>query len=129
MAAVPRQFHQQMIHFLRKSIAYTDGQAAVITVGKIPAGSLILKPLSGVTVNVAYNNGTNNLMHIGTDSNTDLYGTSLSVASIAHVPLDEAVTMLVSSDTTITAEMACSGTAASAGSGEIVIAYCPDTDG
>ena len=125
-----RQLPQQLIHFLRKSISYADGASKVYTIGTIPAGSLILKDMSGVHVTTAYNSGTNKLMHIGVSGNTDLFGTSLSVATATFVPCDEAIGgYLVDADTVIQAEMALTGTAASAGAGEVVICYIPDTDG
>ena len=122
-----RQFHTQQIHFLRKSVAFGD-DGVELTVGKIPAGSTILKPLSGVNVDVAFNAGSTNVIDIGTDADADLYGTDLALGSIAFVPLDEAVAMTVSAETTITATVALGGTAATAGNGEVVIAYVPDID-
>ena len=126
---VARQFHTQQIHYLRKSIAYTDN-GTTVTVGTIPAGSLILKPISGVSVNVAFNGGTTNTLDIGpsTDSGTNLWMTVGALGSIAFVPLDEAVTMLVSSDTIVQAYVV-STASASAGTAEIIIAYIPDNDG
>ena len=44
-----RQFHTQQVHYLRKSIAYTD-DGTEVTVGKIPSGALILAPASGVHI-------------------------------------------------------------------------------
>jgi hypothetical protein len=51
----------------------------------------------------------------------------LALGTIAFVPLDEAVTMLVSTDTLVQAAVV-STASASAGSGEIIIAYIPDND-
>ena len=87
-----RQYSQQMIHYLRKGITYAD-DGTTVDVGTIPAGSLILKPLSGVYVNTAFNGATTNTLDIGpsTDSGTNLWGTLLALGAIAHVPLDEAV--------------------------------------
>lgn len=123
-----RQFHTQQIHFLRKSIGFADDGVELV-VGKIPAGATILKPLSGVSVDVAFDAGTTNVLDIGTDANDDLYGTDLALGSIAFVPIDEAVSMTVSSDTVVTATVGLDGTAATAGAGEVIIAYVPDTDG
>lgn len=127
-----RQYHTQQIHYLRKSLTETGttaNQSETFVVGTIPAGSLILKPLSGVNVDVAYTSGTNKLINIGNTTTANLYGTLLSVASIAFVPLDEAVAMTVSTDTTITATHALTGTVGTAGRAEVVIAYIPDNDG
>lgn len=123
-----RQFHTQQVHFLRKSVSFADAGVA-LTVGKLPAGATILKPLSGVNVDVAFNAGSTNVIDIGTTANDDLYGTDLALGSITFVPVDEAVAMTVSAETTITATVAMTGTAATAGNGEIVICYVPDTDG
>ena len=121
-----RQYHQQLVHFLRKSISYTDDGTAV-TVGEIPSGSLILKPASGVAVTTAFDSSTK-VLDIGTTANDDLYGTDLSLATTTFVPLDEAVSYLVSADTTITATVALTGSV-TAGEAEVVIAYIPDLDG
>ena len=123
-----RQYSQQMIHYLRKGITYAD-DGTTVDVGTIPAGSLILKPLSGVYVNTAFNGATTNTLDIGpsTDSGTNLWGTLLALGSIAMVPLDEAVAMSVSVDTLVQAAVV-STTGASAGSAEIVIAFIPDND-
>lgn len=124
-----RDYGKQMIHYLRKSITYADN-GTTVTIGTIPAGSLILKPCSGVAVNVAFNGGTTNTLDIGasTDSGTNNFATLLALGSIAFVPLDEAVTMLVSVDTVVQAYVV-STAGASAGAAEIIIAYIPDNDG
>lgn len=122
-----RQFHQQMIHYLRKSFSYED-TGKVLTVGTLPAGAMILKPLSGVQVNEAFTAGTNKQIDIGTAANDDLFGTDLSLAASAFVPLDEAVDMVVAADTVITATPDLTGATNTAGKGVIVIAYLADND-
>ena len=127
-----RTYHTQQIHFLRNSLVETGtvaNQSEIFTVGVIPAGATILKPLSGVNVDVAYTSATNKLINIGTTASASLYGTSLSAAAITFVPLDEAVAMTVAADTTITASHALTGAVGSAGRAEVVIAYVPDIDG
>jgi autotransporter adhesin len=125
---VARQFHTQQIHFLRKSIVFGDNGVA-LTVGVIPAGSIILKAASGVHVNVAFNAGTTNTLNVGTSADDDLYGTLLALGTTTFVALDEAVTYLVAADTTITTTVVLTGTAATTGQGEVYIAYIPDIDG
>lgn len=124
---VARQFHTQQIHYLRRSIVFGDNGTA-LTLGTIPAGSLILKPLSGVQVNTAFNAGTSNTLNVGTSADDNLYGTLLALGTVTFVPLDEAVSFVVSSDTVMTATVVLSGTAATTGAGEVVIAYIPDND-
>lgn len=128
-----RQYPAQVVHFLRKGFTSPADKGKVLIVGKIPAGSLILKPMSGVHVVTAFTDGTNKLLDIGfTDGVTtddDYFGTDLSLAAATFVPLDETVGLYrVVNDTTITATPDLTGTAG-VGDAEIVIAYVPDTDG
>lgn len=124
-----RQYATQQVHYLRKSITYSNNGTA-LTVGVIPAGSLILKPMSGVQVTTVFNAGTTNVLDIGTSADDDLFATDLALGSLAFVPLDEAIGgFLVAADTTITATVGLTGTAATTGAGEVVICYIPDNDG
>lgn len=127
MGSTARQYSQQMVHYLRKAFTFNDA-GKVITVGTLPAGALILKPLSGVAVLTAFDSGTNKQIDIGTSANDDLYGTDLSLGTVGFVPIDEAVSALVTADTVITATPDLTGTAATAGQGVIVIAYLVDND-
>lgn len=127
-ATTARQYSQQLVHYLRKRITYEDN-GNTVDVGTIPAGALLLKPLSGVFVNVAFDGGSTNTLDIGpsTDSGTNLWATLLALGTIAFVPLDESVTMLVTDDTKVQAKVV-STASATAGEGVIVIAYIPDND-
>lgn len=124
-----RQYPTQQLHYLRKSISYTQN-GTTVTIGTIPGGSLLVKPISGVSVNVAFDGDSSNVLDIGpsTDSGTNLWMTSGSLASIAFVPLDEGVTMLVTSDTIVKC-LVTSTASAAAGTAEVVICYIPDNDG
>ncbi len=123
-----RDYNMQMIHYLRRTISYTDN-GTTVTIGTIPAGSVLVKPISGVSVSVAFNGNSTNTLDIGpsTDSGTNLWMTVGALGSIAFVPLDEAVTNVVTSDTIVQAYVV-STAAASAGSAEVIIAYIPDND-
>jgi hypothetical protein len=125
-----RLLHTQQVHYLRKGITFAD-DGTTVTVGVIPAGSLILKPLSGVAVTTVFNAGSTNVLDVGpsTDSGTDLWATDLALGTLAFVPLDEAVTNLVTVETTVQAAVDLTGTAATTGAAEIVICYIPDNDG
>lgn len=122
-----RDYNMQMIHYLRKTITFADA-GTTVTVGTIPAGSVLIKPITGVTVTVAFNGNSSNVLDIGPSTDTDLWMTDGSLASIAFVPLDEAVGNLVAADTVVQAAVV-STASPSAGSAEIVIAYIPDNDG
>lgn len=116
----------QQVHFLRKTLGVGD-MAKVVKLGTIPAGALILKALSGVQVNTVFNSATTTVLDIGSAADGDLYATDLDVkTAAAFVPLDEAVSMVVTADTELTATLAETGTAATAGSAVVVIAFLPN---
>ncbi|BEV47350.1 hypothetical protein [Afipia carboxidovorans] len=123
-----RQLPYQMVHYLRKKITYADN-GNTVDVGTIPAGALILKPLSGVAVATAFNGGATNTLDIGpsTDAGTDLWATALALGTTTFVPIDEAVSNLVAVDTKVQAKVV-STAGATAGEGYIVIAYVPNND-
>ena len=121
----PRNDGYQGVQYLRKNVTFADNGVAKV-IGAIPANSLILKPISGIQITTVFNAGTNNFIDIGTTADDDLFGTDLSGAALAFVPLDEAIGgFLVTADTTITATVGLTGTAATTGAGVIVIAYLP----
>ena len=115
---------QQVVAYLARRIQFGDN-GKVITVGTIPANSQIIKPLSGVAVNVVFNAGTTNVLDIGTTADDDLYGTDLALGTAAFVPLDEVVSYYVTVDTTFTCTVALTGTAATTGDAVVQIAYIP----
>jgi hypothetical protein len=132
-ATSARQYHTQQVHYLRKSIAYTD-DGTEVTVGWIPSGAMILAPASGVQVSTAFNAGTSNVLDIGGDTGNDDpddYATDLALGAAGFVALDEAATgvFVATADTKVTCTVALTGTAASAGAAEVVICYIPDNDG
>lgn len=93
-----RELHTQQIMFVKtRLITFADDGVAVKTDGRIPAGSLIIKPMSGFQVNVAFDGTT--LVDVGPDTNDDLWATDMVTTAITFLPLDEAVTMYVSADT------------------------------
>ena len=117
-----RVYHTQQIHYIKATLNFNSG---VVTIGTIPSGATIMKPISGANVNVAFNAGTTNVIDIGTTANDDLYATDLAGGTIAFVPFDEAVTQKLAADTTFTATYAQTGTAATAGSADVIISYVP----
>lgn len=115
----------QNVQYLREDITFADN-GIVKTLGKIPAGSLILKPISGLQVTEAFNAGTNNFIDIGTTANDDLLGTDLSGLALVFVPLDESVAdFKVTADVTVTVTVGLTGTAATTGAAVSVIAFIP----
>lgn len=116
---------EQNIQYLRKAFTYLD-DGKTITIGEIPAGARFLKPISGVAIDVAFNGGTTNTLDIGpsTDAGTDLWATLLALGTIGFVPVDEVVSSIVAVDTLVQAKVV-STASASAGSGEVVLAFLP----
>lgn len=128
MAQYPaRQNATQQIGYLRKTISYTDDGAS-IEIGTIPAGAEIIKPISGVSVDVAFDGNSANTLNIGTSGTANLYGSALALGTIGYIPFDEVVTQHVAVDTTIYAAVT-STASATAGSGVVVIAYLCDNEG
>lgn len=120
-----RDDNSQNLHFLRKDITFAD-MGKLLTIGTIPAGAQIIKPISGVQVKTVFNSATTTVLDVGTTADGDLYGTDLDVkTAVAFVPFDEAVSFAVAADTTITAQLAETGATATAGTATIVIAYVP----
>ena len=122
---IAREHSINAVHCISATVGFADDGTAV-TVGVIPAGSMILKPISGVHVNTAFDAGTTNTLNVGTSDDDNLYGTLLALGTTTFVPCDEAVgSYLVTADTTITATVVLTGTAATAGSGVVTINYIP----
>ena len=113
----------QNVQYYRKRIQYTDG---VLTWKfKIPAGAIILAPLSGVDVQTVFNFGTNNRVHIGDASNASKYGLNVSLATLGFARMAVAVGHKVTVDTDVVFTVDNSGTAATTGDAELVLAYIP----
>ena len=130
MAQPARQYSQQLTHFLRKTITYSDN-GTTVTIGTIPSGAIIVKPASGVHITTAFNGATTNTLDVGpsTDTGTDLWATALSLTALNFIPLDELVgSLLVTSDTIVQCAVTATATA-TAGSAEVIIQFIPDTDG
>lgn len=120
----------QGVQYLRTSVTFNDN-GVVKTMGTIPAGSQILNTISGVFIRTVFNAGTTNVIDVGSSADGDLYATDIALGTKAFVALDEAATATgvdawyIAADTTFTTTVALSGTAATTGAAEVVIAYLP----
>lgn len=111
------------IRFIEREFTFADG-AVTLDIGNIPEGAIILKPISGIAVLEAFNSGTNKRAEIGPSTNTDLWGTDLSLATIGFVPLDEAVSNEVGiGEGLVQIAIDLTGSAANAGIGVAIICY------
>lgn len=123
--SVARELSFQAVHYLRKDFTFADA-GDTLTVGTIPAGSLILKPASGVMVTVAFNGGGTDLLDIGKSGSAEFFASDLDLSSAGFVTVDVNTDLKVSVDTTIIATYTDANGDSSAGTGYIVIAYCPN---
>jgi hypothetical protein len=115
----------QNVQYIKANIAFGDNGKAIV-VGVLPAGAVILKATSGVAVTAAFDAGTTNTLNVGTDADADLFGTLLALGTTTFVPLDESIGgYVLTEDTTITATVVLTGTAATAGAGVVYVAYLP----
>jgi hypothetical protein len=116
-----RLTYNQQIHYVKtRKITSADDGVAVETDNKIPAGCLIIKPLSGFMVNVAFDGSA--VVDAGPTTNDDLWATDLATGTIAFVPFDEAVTMEVGT-TDVQPIFTMSGGTVTVGEGYGVVAY------
>ena len=122
-----RQYDTQQVHYLRRTINFTD-HGLTLTIGTIPAGSIVLRALSGVHVTTAVNAAGFDTLDIcpSTCAGTDLWATALDLTTTTFVPMDENVSLLVATDTVVQCDVTSSGS--TAGSGEVIICYIPDND-
>lgn len=127
-----RQFHHQMVHYLRKTITYADNGDTVI-VGYLPAGAVVLPGLSAAMVSTAFNGDTTNTVDIGITGSTTKYASALALGTVGWIELDVITESAATSTLTTAVEeviaTVVSTASASAGSAEIVVAYIPDNDG
>jgi predicted RecA/RadA family phage recombinase len=127
-----REYHQNVVHFLRKTITYADN-GTTVTIGTLPSGALILPELSGVYVSTAFNGNATNTLDVGITGTLEKYSSDLALGTAGFIEQDvittsSATVALLTSDETIVGVVT-STAAASAGSAEVIIAYIPDTDG
>lgn len=119
----------QNIAYLRKRITFADN-GLTVTVGALPEGAIIIKPISGVHVSVAFNGDTTNTLDIGpsNDTGTNLWATILALGTIGFIPLDEVVSNIVGSGQSLVQAKVVSTATATAGVGDIIVAFIVPTN-
>lgn len=123
-----RHLSQQQINYLRLGITFADAGLTKV-IGSIPAGSLILKPLSGAFVSTVFNAGTTNTLDIGTVAAGTALSAAGSLTATVFVPANAATgAFLVAADTTLTVTVNMTGTTATTGAATVVIAYVENND-
>ncbi len=123
--AVAQQYHQNLVHYLRKEVNYNDpGIASGIVVGRLPANAQVTQAVA--RVRTTFNAGTTNVLTVGT--NAANYDNIFGTADIAEgsagnnaAPLANLQEVLTEADVFV--KYAQTGTAATQGKAVIHIAY------
>lgn len=127
MTIPARSNGEQSVQYLRAPINYTQGQTATVQMGTLPAHSIVLRTY--VIVNTAFNNGSTNTMTIGTSGSAAAFGTAIALGTVGVITggsaLATATLMHQTSDTSIVAVHASTGTASTAGDGYAILEYLP----
>lgn len=125
---VAREYHTQQIHYMTKSVTYSDagiaGGETVKFPAKLPANACVVNTL--VRVKAAFNAATTNVLTVGTNSATtndivaagDVNEASAQGFSVAGVGVLDTSTAL-----DVYVKYTQTGTAATAGSADIVVQY------
>lgn len=122
----PRQFHTQQVHYLRKTVNWNDANiAAGVLMGTLPAGAQIVD--IAVNVVTAFNAATTNNLLLGTAAGgNQIADTAAGAAGFKRATTGGALNL--AGDTDVFATYTQTGTAATAGKANIVIAYAPNND-
>jgi hypothetical protein len=122
-----RELPFQAVHYLRKQVTYTVENTQV-KIGTIPAGSVVLYPLSGAVFTTAFNDSGTDTYDIGTLSSATLLASAVTIAA-GWVAIDENTAGLYfASDTDLYWRYNGENNNASAGTGYVLIAYIPNND-
>jgi hypothetical protein len=113
----------QVTQIIYRPVTFADNGVARV-VGTLPEKAVIIN--AGVVVTTAFNAGTSNVLDIGTSLDDDGFATDLALGTIGRIAADELATsddLYSTSERTITATVALTGTAATAGAGIVFVEY------
>ena len=127
--SVARELGFQAVHYLRANVNYSDDAGASVSLGTVPAGSIIIPNASGAFVTTAFAADTTaQTMNIGVEGgDVDSLATALVLTTAGQIELDVETAIYVTVDTPLAAALT-AGTAPTAGSAEVIICYIPDND-
>ncbi len=124
-----------VVQSIRIPFTFADNGKTLRSPVGIPGGAALVRPITGVQINQAFNAGSGNVIDLGfagrvdaVADDPDFYATDLAAGSVAFVPVDEVVTMLVPCDLYPSVTVQLSGTAATTGQGEAVFHYVARAD-
>ncbi len=122
-----RRYHHCMTHYLRKTIAFSDGNAAVVTVGTLPAGAVVDRVATTV---ITVFNATANSLNIGTVATPTAYASATALGAVAQVTgTIVAAQAYRTTDTVVVATLTASGTAPTNGQAIVTVFLTVDNDG
>jgi len=121
-----QQYHQNMVHYLSKTITYAD-DGTVVTIGTLPAGAVVIPGISGVAVNTAFNGNSTNTVDVGVTGAATKYSSAIALGTAGWIEND-VITEASASDLSISADIDAIATvvstaSASAGTATVILAY------
>jgi hypothetical protein len=123
--AIAQQYHQNLVHYLRKEINYNDpGIASGVVIGRLPANAQITQALA--RVRTTFNAGTTNVLTVGTNATNydNIFGTAdIAEGSAGNNAAPLANLQDVQTEADVFVKYTQTGTAASQGKAVIHIAY------
>jgi hypothetical protein len=123
--AIAQQYHQNLVHYLRKEVNYNDpGIASGVVIGRLPANAQVVQALA--RIRTTFNAATTNVLTVGTNaSNYDnIFGTAdIAEGSAGNnaAPLANLQEALAEADVFV--KYTQTGTAATQGKAVIHVAY------
>jgi hypothetical protein len=129
MGSQARLYHTQQLHYLTLAISEADEGAGALTIGTVPANSIIYD--AGIVVTTAFN-GTSPIADLGTSGDPDGWATDVAIATAGRKVADELATsddLVSTSDVTATVTVSATGNDSTAGAGYAYVLYMPLTNG
>src|SRR5262245_11058872 len=123
--AIAQQYHQNLVHYLRREVNFNDpGIAAGIVIGRLPANAQVTQALA--RVRTTFNAGTTNVLTVGT--NAANYDNIFAAADIAEGSVGNNVAPLANlqealAEADVFVKYTQTGTAANQGKAIIHVAY------
>jgi len=126
MATYPaRSSGDQTVNYLRAPITFAMGYTGVTQVGTLPAGCAVLRAYA--VIGTVFNNGSTNSLKIGSVASdaSITAAVALGTLGVASGTIAAGAAVLPTVDTPIIATGVSTGTAATTGSGVVVVEYLP----
>lgn len=108
---------------LCRQTTFAIGDGGDFEIGVIPAGYVMDKAASGVTVEEVFNAGTTNTVDIGYEGATAAFASGLSLLAKDFVPLGLGGDLIRNAETRVLAKFSLTGTAATTGKATFTIKY------